>query len=364
MGRLSRAVFLVIGVAVLALAARAAAVPAGADLFATDPDQTSFAFQGDFAVPAGFFDPGSQPFQGDVRFFGVQLGTFAGKGVGDADTVVKRLAAANIGPPFPSTDTVPIELVGLSLQSTAPITVQVGGATQLWDVTAEPSPGARSFGTMTITKTGETGGTFDSRLTVLPLFHFTRRSDGVQRFLDLGGITLPPAALDALTLKASGVPWTTGCADPALRVAGLNDGFCPGVDPDGEKRLTLEQSQLAQHGVYVAQPPPNHYKCYVVESPRVRARSVLLSDQFGRRRAIAVRPIALCNPVKKNREPIQKRPTHLECYGLTLTRPAPQPRVVIQNPSARFVSSPSRVRWALRAGPWGDAPLGRADERV
>ena len=64
--------------------------------------------------------------------------------MGDADTVVKRLADANIGPPFPSTDTVRIELVALSLQSAAPISVQVGGTTQLWDVTAEPSPSAGS----------------------------------------------------------------------------------------------------------------------------------------------------------------------------------------------------------------------------
>ena len=163
----------------LAVASGAAAFPSGSDLFETDPEATHFAFQDQFAIPAGFFDPGSQPFQGQVPFYGVPLRTFQGRATGDADTVVTRLAPANLAPPFPATDTVPIELVALSLQSAAPIVVKVGGATQVWDVTAEVSPSARSQGTMTVTQTSERGGTFDSQLTVIPLFHFTRRRDGV-----------------------------------------------------------------------------------------------------------------------------------------------------------------------------------------
>lgn len=314
-----------------AVTSAAAAFPAGADLFETDPEATHFAFQGDFALPAGFFDPGSQAFQGQVRFGGVPLKTFGGRDVGDADTVVKRLAPANLGPPFPATDTVPIELVQLSLQSTSPITVTVGGTTQVWDVTAEVSPSARSQGTMTVTKTNDRGGTFDSHLTVTPLFHFTRRTDGVQRFLDLGALRLPAAALDALTLRAAGVPWASRCVDPALAVPGLNDGFCPGLDPDGEKRLTLEQASLAQHGVWPAQPLPNHYKCYQGESQGFRPRSVRLADQFRALRARVLKPLTLCNPVKKNREPIQSPGVHLKCYAIAVRSKLVGRRVAVVN---------------------------------
>src|SRR3990170_2822469 len=76
-------------------AAASAQVPAGFDLFETDPASTQFHFQGPGTIPADFFAPGSDPFTGNVNFGGVPLETFNGLGTGDADTVVQRPVAAN-----------------------------------------------------------------------------------------------------------------------------------------------------------------------------------------------------------------------------------------------------------------------------
>lgn len=294
----------------------ALAVEPGFDLFETDPQSTNFQFSDEFAIPAGFFDPGSAPFSGQVNFGGSPAGRFQGKDTGDADTIVQRMQGANVVPPFPSTDTIPIEIVALNLQSVAPIRVQVGNTTQLWDVDVHLSPARPSQGQITITKTSDQGGTFSSQLLVVPLFTFTRIPDGMQRALDLGSAT-PPTALNALSLQATNAPWRSGCALPALGVPGLNDGFCPGLTSNGRKQLTLEQALRAQHGVYPAQPRLEHFKCYDVKARRkFRARRVQLTDEFGAAAATVVKPLDLCNPVQKNKESLQNRTDHLKCYAI------------------------------------------------
>ena len=296
----------------LALASPAAAVPAGSDLFVTDPDSTQFTFGGDFTIPAGFFGPGSEPFSGTVAFGGVPL-----RGLGDADTVVRRTEPAEL-PAVPGTDTVPVEILQLQLQSVQPIRVKVGAGTELWDVDVGLSPTRSVAGQMTITKTSELGGTFDSTLPVFPVFTFSRVSDGAVRTLDVGQLPLSPQAVQALTFRADNVPWFNGdCPGSVLHVPGVNDGFCPGVKPGGEKQLTLEQSQLARHGIYPAQPLQNHYKCYEAE-PRTkfRPREVQLVDQLGFERVRVLKPVTLCNPVKKNAERIENKLAHLKCYSI------------------------------------------------
>lgn len=301
----------------LATPPAALAVTAGFDLFETDPQQTSFQFTDQFAIPAGFFDPGSNPFTGQVNFGGGQIGTFQGKDVGDADTIVQRTQAANVVPPFPSHATVPIEIVALNLVSVQPITVQVGGTTQTWDVSVQLSPTRPSQGGIDITKTGDQGGTFSSQLQVIPLFTFTRIPDGAKRTLDLGAPTFPPAALNALFLQTTNAPWRAGCVLPALAVSGLNDGFCPGLTTDGHKQLTLHKALRVQHGTYPAQPRLEHFKCYDIKAiTRHRKRKVQLTDQFGAATASVTKPRDLCNPAQKNNESFQNRTDHLKCYAI------------------------------------------------
>src|SRR3954470_24684664 len=90
---------LVAALAGLALfAGEARAIPAGFDLFQTDPEQNVFKFVGKSAIPAGFFTPDSQRFEGSVNFGGDPIITFQGNDVGNADTIVARTADATPGP--------------------------------------------------------------------------------------------------------------------------------------------------------------------------------------------------------------------------------------------------------------------------
>lgn len=334
----------------LGVAAPVLAAPPGFDLLETDPQATKFSFRDEFTIPAGFFDPASAPFAGEVRFGGVPLETFQGHDVGDADTIVHRPEAANLVPPFPATATVPVEIVSLSLVSVEPITVQVGGAGQLWDVGVELSPTQPSQGQVALTKTSERGGTFSSQIIVLPKFTFTRLSDRTTRVLDVGQLHMPQESQQKLVLKATDVPWRAGCVPPALAVRGLNDDFCPGLTVEGEKTPFLEQALLADHGVLPAQPRLEHFKCYGAEPRKgFRHRTVRLVDDFGTERVSVLAPKELCTPVKKNSEPLLNRRAHLSCYAIQDVPGTPafrQRTVRVRNqlgPAALTVRKPTRL---------------------
>ncbi len=174
-------------VAVLLFAARAHGdVPPGFDLFETDPESTVFSFREEFTIPPNFFDQGSAPFQGDVALGGVQIDSFQGRDVGDADSVLQRVAAVLLSPPFPASGSTQVDVAALNLQAIQPIQVDVGGTPQPWDVAAVPSGAQQSFGQLDITQTSDAGGTYNSQLIVFPRFTFTRLSDGATRVLDTG----------------------------------------------------------------------------------------------------------------------------------------------------------------------------------
>jgi hypothetical protein len=222
-------------------------VPAGSDLFETD-SSTSFQDFSETPIPASFFDPGSEPFAGTIIFKGVPIDPAQ---YGTTDTIVRRQTGALLPPPYPSSDTIPIELVELSLVSVEPIVVHAGSTTEVWDVKVGLSPSVDSIGEMTITKTGTEGGTFSSTLSVQPLFTFTRLTDGAVRQLDTGTIGLPP-----LEFVSSDVPWRRTCPPEVLQVPGVTtESFCASVDDEG-KVLTEEQARLAKHGVKPGQPAP------------------------------------------------------------------------------------------------------------
>ena len=119
-------------------------------------------------IPADFFGPGSDPFDGTIALKGRPLNTEPHAPLGSADTAVVRLGTANL-PVDLDFETVPIEIIALKLVSVAPITVTFNGGQnpELWDIQVSLSDvDAQATGQMTITRNDTTGNTYDSCLPV------------------------------------------------------------------------------------------------------------------------------------------------------------------------------------------------------
>lgn len=255
----------------------------GIDLFSTPSGGTTFQDYGGNPIPANFFDPGSDPFDGAVVLGGDPLPL----PLDPADTIVERMAPAFLPGPG-DTDVIPIEIVALSLRSVSPITVTYNGGQnpELWDVqvclsSAAPQP----QGTMTV-RNGpcgcSEGGTFISDLPVLPKLTFTRTLPSpAVRVLDFGAVLAPPIQFQTLhghwlpsdpgfsvvtapaglsvdhdcdggTPPVQNLPPTTNFF-PGLRAEHCQDGNCPSPLLV-MKRLTVEQAALAAHGILPPQP--------------------------------------------------------------------------------------------------------------
>lgn len=267
-------------------------IDAGIDLWETPPGGTTFQ---DFALtplPPGFFDScapplsSSDPFGATIVFGGQPLPTFPPGILGPTDTIVRRLEPLEL--PLPGAiDTVPIEIVALSLHSVQPIVVTYNGGTspETWIVRACLSDQPQQSGTMTVERGLECegfGGTFNSTLPVQPKLIFVRPSDLCTIEFDGAEAGLPPlefATPDGHWLPIA-PPHLNLIQEPlgGVQVDGNCDGFpdpqplpptgdfhpglrllrCPGSACDGSqpvKRMTLEQAQLAQHGVLPAEAP-------------------------------------------------------------------------------------------------------------
>jgi len=166
----------------------------------------------ELTLPAGFLGPDVGSFSGRVEFGSKPLNP---GGSGDADTRLQRPKdpVRPVDPPG-AQGTVPVELVALSLQSVAPITVDCGGEQHQWNVEVGLSPTVTPPpGTLTATKSHPNGGTFDCSFPVQPLLTFTQST---------------PA-----TVNCSGDPPTKGNDDKC--VGGVRNGLgcalsldCPG----------------------------------------------------------------------------------------------------------------------------------------
>ena len=176
-------------------------VLAGVDLWETRPGDATFVFGGGVEcppLPADFFEPGSDPFDGQVTFQGQPLQTTPAGILGSTDTIVKRLTDAEL-PSCPSSDTVDIEIVALNLVSTTPITVTYGGQDpENWDVQmCLSSAVSQGTGIMTISQDCNVGGTFLAELPVTPKFIFTLVGEpSTQRTLDYGSWGVGPINYD------------------------------------------------------------------------------------------------------------------------------------------------------------------------
>jgi hypothetical protein len=202
--------------------------------FWTCPD-ASYVFGGAgclFPIPADFFAPGSDPFQGTVNAAGHDP---------LVDTIIERLDQAVVPEPHPKSDPIQIEIIELHLQSVAPITVTYNGGQdpEDWDVEVELSPTPPSTGTMTITKTHCNGGTYTADLPVQPQFTFTKVGDpGEVRVLDTGSAGWPPINLNGL----GPCPWEHTPDGNDFRPSKL----CPYTMADAACSMTLVPSDLTE----------------------------------------------------------------------------------------------------------------------
>ncbi|MBI3942359.1 MAG: PKD domain-containing protein [Chloroflexi bacterium] len=179
-------------------------IPQGTDHFATPPGSTFI----DVQLPPGFFgtkntapsDPftgriyldgqpivplpspeGAQSFQPTGAFTPLSNGAGQGRldvrqGTSDPDTIIRRLADAQLpGPgPTPPTMTIPIEIVALSLRSVQPISITYGSQPpSFFDIFVTLDNSHQISGTLTLTRTGTVTGTFSSILPVNSQITFT-----------------------------------------------------------------------------------------------------------------------------------------------------------------------------------------------
>lgn len=169
----------------------------GVDNYSCPQAQIGFGSSGCTApLPAGFFEPGSDPFEGQVA---LQGSNFPPDSCISGDTIIQRLSPPALVPaPYPSTDPIAIEIVELSLTSIAPITVTYDGGQdpELWNVYVGLSVSPQPLGTMLISKTHPNGGMYDSAMPILPKFVFERQSDGQTQALDYGTDGIAPILLN------------------------------------------------------------------------------------------------------------------------------------------------------------------------
>ncbi len=201
-------------------------IPPGEDCWQTDCGRTKMSFcdLDGTALPADFFDPGSEPFAGEIRFGG------AGK---ETDTSVQRLQQMILPEPDSQAQT-PIELVELELVSCEPITVIIDGESVDWNVEVTLSEVPAGTGMLGVTRTHGNGGIFEAEFPLHPVFTFTRVDDPTQvRILDTGLEGLPPFQFSTI----GQAPWVSELTGPdPPPICGTN--FAPGVEEDPE---TLEQ---------------------------------------------------------------------------------------------------------------------------
>ena len=222
-------------------------------------------------IPADFFNPGSLPFDGGIYFMGLPL-TSTDPGLFPVDTIVRRPVAAMVT--CGTSDTIPIEIVALSLVSVNPIIVtSSSGPPEPWDVRAILDPGPQTQGSMTVNHECDAGGTYQASLPVRAQVTFTRQSDllqvstvrsvtmvsdGYWSHFDPGFGLLTATPGTVVDSNGSGIP-----GDPGDYTMLGTSNFFPGLwDPScstcgvptagGKKPLTSEQALLASHGVFVA----------------------------------------------------------------------------------------------------------------
>ncbi len=313
-------------------------------------------------LPADFFGPGSDPFDGIVALRGRSLGQMKDfsdmdhmpmGSLGPTSTIVERKAQALLTGPG-SSAIVPIEIVALNLVSVAPIVVTYGGLfPEPWNVQVSLSSNDPQLeGEMTIYQEYDNGGTYEASLPVTPRLTFTQVEGTGEAVIDPGPMEImetpiiPPAPAFAEACWSYDVPFpivrSEGTvlvdhdANPATpyRLVKPSSNFVAGgcgltagglrptpIDPPvvHQKVHSQEQALLAKHGVQPTN-PLGHFWVYDVMDVPV-TYTVTLLDQFDEDGAadnvFLDRIEYFQNPVDKNHEGLADSLAHHVWYHLT-----------------------------------------------
>ncbi|MDP6410259.1 MAG: thrombospondin type 3 repeat-containing protein [Planctomycetota bacterium] len=221
---------------------------AGDDGLQTPPPEpflqvaTSIDFSG-VPIAQGTIGGTSDPFSGRIAFEGAPLATSPPGALGTIDTIIRRLADT-VPLDVNAVDTIPVEVVALSLRSSVPAVFSFNGGQTLeaFDVELSLAPGvSQPPGAMTIVRSGSDGGTFHYDIGVRVVLRFFDQGNLVGGPYDPGG---------AIQLVSDASSWTLkfgpGGFDPqAFGIDPLPSGV--GVDGDGDalfELTTIGESEL------------------------------------------------------------------------------------------------------------------------
>lgn len=213
-------------------------VSPGVDLWITPPTGNTYMNFIYTPIPADFFGPGSDPFNGVIPLQGEPLNTSPPDILGPTDTIVERIESAAL-PACGASDPVQIELIALSLVSIGPMTVTYNGGQnpESWDVQiCLSSSVSQDPGSMTITKGCDEGGTFTAELRVIPKFTFSKVANPQdQRVFDFGSEGVP-----SIPLVTSDGHWLY--SDPGFGIITSPGALTADHDCDGSADISVGAS--------------------------------------------------------------------------------------------------------------------------
>ena len=214
-----------------ALPAAAQTLTAGIDVWTTPGDGSAYVDFTDNPLPAGFFCVSSQPFAQRITLKGSPIVTSPAGVLGSTDTVVERASDVDLGNGQGSTQ---IRVRAISFVNRTAISVP--GCSDTFSAQVGLN-GTAPAGSITISRSGAAGGTFDASFSVPGRITFTNNTTG-QR--------LATPATETISLQSSGAPWadsvgsggiaypnpvsidTNGDGVADYTTAGTTPGFAPG----------------------------------------------------------------------------------------------------------------------------------------
>lgn len=262
--------FLLSVVCLLALTASLAApatsqtLSAGIDVWTTANDGNTYVDFTDNPLPAGFFCSGSQAFSQKIGLKGSPIATTPSGALGSTDTIVERVNAVNLGNGQGST---PIRVKAISFVNRSPIVVPGCSDTFSAKVTLN---GTAPLGSMTIRRSGASGGTFDSNFAVPGKIVFTNNTTSIP-------ISTP--ATETVGLQTTNAPWagsvgnngiaypnpvtidTDGNGVPDYTAPGTTPGFAPGWWTGCNPPCPVKIDHNGPHPTWPLPPPPPPPRC-------------------------------------------------------------------------------------------------------